>query len=92
MQGVYLLHIEPAYKQARHYTGYADDIDRRIAEHRKGQGARLTEVVIEAGHELILAMTWEGASRTDERRIKNQKNAPRICPICAARATAEAEA
>lgn len=92
MRGVYLLHIEPAYKQARHYTGYADDIDRRLNQHRSGTGARLTQVVVEAGHELQLAKVWPGATRLDERRLKNRKNAPRLCPICAERARQAAAA
>ncbi len=76
MRGVYLLHISPAYKQARHYTGYADDIEQRIAQHQKGQGARLCEVVVEAGCTLILARIWPDQDRTFERRLKNRKNAP----------------
>lgn len=84
MQGVYLLHIAPAYKHARHYLGYADDIERRIAEHRAGQGARLCEVVVEAGCTLVLARTWPDQDRTFERGLKNNHNAPRYCPICRA--------
>jgi len=33
---------------------------------------------------LFLARTWLGASRTDERKLKNCKNAPRFCPLCRA--------
>ncbi|MCE7982518.1 MAG: endonuclease [Caldilinea sp. CFX5] len=87
MQGVYLLHLSPAYKHARHYIGYADDIERRLAEHQSGTGARLTQVAIDAGSELILARTWPGADRTFERRLKNLKNAPCYCPICCGRTT-----
>jgi len=85
MKGTYLIHISPNYKQAKHYLGYADDVERRIEEHKSGKGARLTQVVVEAGHELILVQVWPGESRKDERRRKNHKNAPRYCPICNAK-------
>jgi len=49
---VYLLHfsapISPAHT-CQHYLGYAEDVDRRIAEHRAGTGARLTEVAKQRG-------------------------------------------
>lgn len=83
--GVYLLHFAPAYKHARHYLGYADDIARRVAEHQAGAGARLTQVAVEAGAELILARTWEGADRNVERRLKNTRSVPSYCPICCGR-------
>ncbi len=78
---IYLLHIYPQYKHARHYLGIAEDLDTRLQLHREGRGARLTQVVIERGHSLELARTWEG-TRDDERRLKNQKNSPRLCPLC----------
>lgn len=83
--GVYLLHFAPSYKHARHYVGYADDIERRVAEHAAGVGARLTQVAVEAGCDLILARTWDGADRTEERRLKNTKSIPHYCPICCGR-------
>lgn len=82
--GVYLIHFSPAYKQAKHYTGYAKDIGRRVAEHQKGIGARLCAVAVDAGCQVVLARVWPGADRHFERKIKNHKNAPRHCPICAA--------
>lgn len=80
---VYLLHIKPPYKHARHYLGSTPDtrLAQRLSEHRSGKGARLTQVVTEAGHELILARTWEGG-REKERELKRWKNSPRLCPIC----------
>ena len=82
MNGVYLLHFDPAYRHARHYLGWAADIERRVGEHRKGMGARLTQVVVESGAELVLARVWTGEGRGFERTLKNQKHAPRLCPIC----------
>lgn len=85
MKGVYLLHFQPSYKHARHYLGYADDIERRLQEHRSGQGARLTEVAMHAGCELMLVRTWPDRGRHFERKLKRRKNAPKLCPICANR-------
>lgn len=82
MRGVYLLHFSPAYKHAKHYIGYADDIDRRVSAHRCGVAARLTQVAVAAGCTLFLARVWEGGDRTLERRLKKGKNAPKLCPIC----------
>lgn len=82
MHGVYIIHFEPAYRHARHYVGYADDIERRMDEHERGIGARLTQVAREAGIELILTRIWEGEGRDFERRLKRRKNTPRYCPLC----------
>jgi predicted GIY-YIG superfamily endonuclease len=82
MKGVYLLHLSPAYKHARHYIGFAYRISTRLAAHRNGTGARLCQVAVEAGSELIKARVWEDKDRTFERRLKNQHNASLLCPYC----------
>lgn len=82
MAGVYLIHFSPSYKHAKHYLGWAEDIDRRLAEHEIGAGARLTQVAVDAGCRLILARVWEDGDRTLERKLKNRKNAPALCPVC----------
>ena len=81
---VYLLHFATPFRHARHYTGFAFNLEQRLDQHAKGQGARLTQVILEAGIGFELARTWPG-TRKDERRIKNQKCAPRLCPICKAK-------
>lgn len=85
MGTVYLLHFQTAFKHARHYTGWASNLDARLGHHRRGTGARLLQVLAEQGIDWQLARTWKG-SRQDERRIKKQHNAPRLCPICKAQA------
>lgn len=80
--GCYLLHFHPNYKQAKHYLGFAEDIAPRVYAHLHGRGARLTEVAKDAGCEMFLVRVWEGYSRKDERRLKNRRNAPQMCPIC----------
>jgi predicted GIY-YIG superfamily endonuclease len=83
---VYLLHFDRPYKHARHYLGWADDLDARLARHRRGHGARLVAVITAAGIGWQLARTWPGDGRVLERLLKNQHNAPRLCPICRAAA------
>jgi hypothetical protein len=34
------------------------------------------------GIRFVVARLWIGGDRTLERRLKNQKNGPRLCPIC----------
>ena len=85
MSTIYLLHIEPPYKHARHYLGFTENgVEVRLAEHRAGRGARLTQVAVDAGCQLMLVRTWEG-DRTQERKFKNQNHAPRFCPVCNAK-------
>jgi predicted GIY-YIG superfamily endonuclease len=78
---VYLLHFNEAYKHARHYVGFTTNLQTRLDEHASGKGARLVQVITEAGLTFELARTWQG-TRKDERRIKNLKCAPRLCPVC----------
>jgi predicted GIY-YIG superfamily endonuclease len=81
----YLLHfhqlIAPGKHTTRHYLGYAEDLERRIKEHRAGQGARLTEVAKERGITFSLVRCWIG-DRKLERKLKNLKNGPKLCPLC----------
>ena len=78
---IYLLHFTAPYKHARHYVGYTTNLQSRLSAHANGQGARLLEVITGAGISFQLARTWQG-TRRDERRLKNRKNAPRLCPLC----------
>ena len=80
---IYLLHFSEAYKHARHYVGFTTNLEQRLTEHAAGQGARLTQVIKEAGLSFSLARTWPGTRKT-ERQIKNRKEAPRLCPVCRA--------
>src|SRR5262245_17273271 len=78
---VYLIHFNVAYRHAKHYLGYSENLDKRITDHLYGTGARLMEVVTKAGIEWKVARTWPGC-RALERKLKNRKDAPHICPIC----------
>lgn len=79
---VYLIHFNRAYKHARHYLGYSEQFDKRITDHLCGMGARLMEVITNAGIEWHVSRTWPG-DRKLERQLKNHHNAPKLCPICA---------
>ena len=79
---VYLFHFDQRYEHAGHYTGWAEDLDHRVAEHLAGRGARLIEVITQAGIGFRLARTWPGVTRARERQLKRQGGASRHCPIC----------
>ena len=55
----------------------------REKKHRKGQGARLTQVAVEKGIDFDVVLRVEG-DRTAERKLKDSKNLRRVCPVCAA--------
>src|SRR5262249_60407595 len=78
---VYLLCFNQAYRHARHYLGYSENLDKRLTDHLAGMGARLLEVITDAGIEWRLARTWRG-DRQLERRLKNRKHAALLCPVC----------
>lgn len=90
--GVYLLafyrdgrHVP--YRHAGHYLGWAEDITRRIAEHRAAGSAAnpLCAAAVRAGYELRLIRTWPNGTRTLERSMKDGHDLARVCPVCAFR-------
>ncbi|MBI3653680.1 MAG: endonuclease [Acidobacteria bacterium] len=78
---IYLLHFSQAFKHARHYVGFTTDLQSRLDAHSNGTGARLLEVITQAGLSFKLARIWHGTRQT-ERRLKNRKATPRLCPLC----------
>lgn len=85
---IYLLHFsaplgnpQKPHGQAQHYVGWALDLAARLAEHRAGAGASITRAAVERGITFEVVRTWQG-DRTLERKIKNRKMAPRLCPLC----------
>jgi hypothetical protein len=77
---LYLLHIEPPYKHAKHYLGYSEDLPARLRAHAAGNGARLIAVATAAGCEWQLARVWIGDRRLE--RSKKKCGKTRSCPIC----------
>ena len=81
---VYLLHFDRPISDAhtcQHYLGFCLDLRRRISEHRNHPDARLLQVAKERGIGFTVVRTWPG-DRKEERRLKNGKNGPKLCPIC----------
>lgn len=89
---VYLLHSDVAVGTvgghiARHYIGWTlegeDALLKRVLTHQSGNGdAALPRALVEAGGELELVYWWPGATKADERRIKNQGHHDRWCWKC----------
>jgi len=66
---------------AAHYLGMSDSVSERLAEHGTSHGAKLTYAARQAGLSWVVARTWCGG-RKFEKKLKSQKNGPRLCPIC----------
>lgn len=85
MEGtIYLLHFaQPISLRStcQHYLGWCLDLDARLAAHRAGRGARLTQVAVEREITFNVVRTWSG-TRDFERTLKNQKRGPKLCPVC----------
>lgn len=81
---IYLIHFDEPLHHARHYMGFCEEgnLERRIERHTQGRGSKLMRAVVEAGIDFEVVRTWEGGSRTLERKLKNHKNTPRLCPVC----------
>jgi predicted GIY-YIG superfamily endonuclease len=84
---VYLIHFDSPISPdhtCQHYIGYtARGKRKRFSEHRRGLGARLTQVANERAIDYKIVRTWwKNGTRELERKLKNQKNAPKLCPVC----------
>jgi hypothetical protein len=79
---VYLLHFAQPYRHARHYLGYASDVEKRIRQHRCGSSVPLMRAVHDAGIPFSVARIWEDGDKDLERQLRDQHNNPRFCPIC----------
>jgi predicted GIY-YIG superfamily endonuclease len=79
---VYLLHFDRPYEHARHYLGWASNLEARLEHHRAGTGGNLLRVLKNAGIGWKLARTWSPADRNRERQIKRQGGLSRSCPMC----------
>lgn len=86
---VYLAHFERPISPkhtCQHYTGSAESLSRRVRGHERYPDARLMQVAKERGIGFKIVRTWkvpDGWSlREYERKIKNWKMGPRLCPVC----------
>ena len=79
---IYLLHFDRSYQHVRHYLGYTDNLEARLAAHRAGRGSPLVAAAVGDGIAFQLAATWP-ADRTEECGLRRYRNSPRrLCPIC----------
>lgn len=81
---IYLYHFDepyPAGCKPQHYMGFAKDVELRKIRHLAGRGARLMQVVSEAGIGWSLVKVWVG-DRYLERRLKRAGHYHRHCSIC----------
>jgi hypothetical protein len=79
----YLLHFDGPFGHARHYLGFCENgnLFDRIDYHLKGRGSRLVKAAVEAKCGIFIVRLWQGATRDDERRLKNHSSV-RYCPAC----------
>lgn len=88
MRGVYLLHFFTPISNkhsAQHYLGFSVDVDRRIQQQRRGKkkvAANFCVVAKRRRIRFVVVKIWENGDRKLERRLKNQKNHRKLCPIC----------
>lgn len=83
MSHVYLLHFDPPYKHAGHYMGVTnrEDVNDRVGEHQRGEGAKLCRIALKAGSTITLARVWLDVPRKSELKWKGRSLKP-LCPIC----------
>ena len=79
---VYLLHFSQPYKHARHYLGFATNLQSRMQQHASGNGARLIEVISQAGIGWRLVRAWYNKPKVFERKLKRRHGAASLCPVC----------
>lgn len=78
---VYIIHFDRPFWHARHYIGSTVNLDRRLAQHRNGTGAKLLRALNRRGISWQVVRTWSGG-RTLERILKNRKKSRDLCPVC----------
>jgi predicted GIY-YIG superfamily endonuclease len=83
------LHFDRPIFRAQHYLGWSIDIERRVALHRRGKGARLVAQALAAGIGVDLVRVWLTGDRTQERSLK--RSGPKAqCPWCRLERAAQA--
>lgn len=88
---IYLLHVVDAngdtarLAHAGHYIGSCppgeEAFERRMKQHRSGNGAKITAAFLAAGLSWVVAKRWDH-TRGFELALKRRGGAARICPRC----------
>jgi predicted GIY-YIG superfamily endonuclease len=79
---VYLIHFHSPLGRANHYLGWTVNLQTRMDSHRNNSGARILRACNIIGITWEVVRTWEQEDRHFERKLKNLKNAKRLCPVC----------
>lgn len=81
---VYLIHFDKPFKGVQHYIEYSADEKflQRIEHHKKNTGSALLRAANKAGIKWKVVREWPGEDGNFERKLKNQKNTPCLCPTC----------
>lgn len=66
---------------AQHYLGWTNDLAARWQSHSLGHGSRFLAAAHRENIPFEIVRVWPGG-REFERRLKNRKNTPRLCPLC----------
>jgi predicted GIY-YIG superfamily endonuclease len=70
--------------QARHYCGFAENLDARLKKHMNGKGAKIVAAALSQG--LIFEIYHWPACLAQEKLVKAHKRTADFCPACAAAA------
>ena len=84
---LYVIHFDKPYKHAKHYTGIAIDVDKRIKEHKGGYGSKLMAVITKNNIGFKCNIIGEyptySIAKAEEKRLKTKVKQPKkYCPIC----------
>ena len=82
---VYVLHFDTPLHHAQHYIGSTTNLKERLIRHAKGQGARLTQVLVANGKGWKVGGLFQvevGEERAAEREAKKSHNGGRYCSLC----------
>ena len=81
---VYILHLDPPYKHAAHYSGFGSEASggaaARVTDHAAGgaAAARLMQVQHEVGGTFRIGRVWRDVTREREVRVK-ESSAAKYC-------------
>lgn len=78
---VYLVHAARAFRGARHYLGFTQNLKARVARHKAGRGTPLLGNMTERGISWRVVRTWRGKDGYFEQQLK-RKGLASLCPVC----------
>lgn len=79
---VYLLHIDPPYRHARHVLGWTRDLPLAIGEHWSGRTrSGIVRAALDAGSKVVVARKWRGGAE-EAARLRGTRSLGRYCPRC----------